>query len=84
MPTWRERRKVSASAIVALVLIACCIISYAVGIADGKRSLYPAISDLQACNDTLTKQVVDARSELDNRQALLGWTAKYIREKGEK
>lgn len=70
--------------LVAGLLIAGCIISYALGVTDGKECLLPAISDLQACNKELSADLYAANKELNARENLINWASLYIKKKGAK
>lgn len=71
-------------AIVAGLLVAGCIISYAMGVSDGKECLFPAIADLQACNKELSNDLYAANKELNARENLINWASLYIKKKGAK
>lgn len=90
MPSWIEREwgVNLPSFYIALAITALLIVGYAIGIADGKRILLSVVTQqdremvkVRECNASLSLQLQDAKRELTDRETLLGWTAKYIREK---
>jgi replication-associated recombination protein RarA len=61
-------------AVLLAVVTATAVISYSIGVAEGKLSLHGAIADLQSCNKALSNDLYEAKKELLAREQLLQYS----------